>query len=235
MLRSIRRITRRNEVASLQIPVTPSPPATLPVLPQDIGAGHIIDFRFLTLEDQHDYKYSAWSRVYEYPYVLNTLVKLGATSESKIHNTSWGFGGCHVCFKDDLDSLYPRTLHTDIKSSTLPNTGIYDITANLPEFKNKFDFVLNVSTVEEVCCSPRSIINNILDQVAPGGHLIITFDYNPLISGYGSGTIALHEVEELVRQKISQRTPNAITSINSICPNPIHSGLYCGVLVIKKV
>jgi SAM-dependent methyltransferase len=195
----------------------------------------IIDFRFLTLEDQSISKYGAWSRVYEYPYVLNTLAKLGATPNSEIHNTSWGFEGCHVSFKNDLDGLYPRTFHTDIKSSNLPNTGIYDITKNSAELKDKFDYVINVSTVEEVCYSPAHIINNLLDQVKPGGHLIITFDYHPRISGYGQGTIALNEVEALVNSKITQGGLNDITNINSISPQHVHGlTLYCGVLTIKK-
>lgn len=38
--------------------------------------------------------------------VLDVLKKLDSNSKSEIHNTSWGFEGCHVTFKNDLDNLY---------------------------------------------------------------------------------------------------------------------------------
>ena len=63
----------------------------------------IIDFRFLMVSDNCDLKYNAWSRIYEYPYVLNMLMNLGANKNSKIHNSSFGFEGCHLLFKNDLD------------------------------------------------------------------------------------------------------------------------------------
>ena len=96
----------------------------------------VIEFKYLTRNDLFDKKYVAWSRIYEYPYVLNMLTQLDANKNSTIHNTSWGFEGCHVTFKDDLDNLYSNTLHSDIKKSSLKNTTVYDITTpprnNLP-------------------------------------------------------------------------------------------------------
>lgn len=59
----------------------------------------VIEFRYLTRNDVFDKKYIAWSRIYEYPSVLNMLKKLGATKKSTIHNSSWGFEGCHVHLK----------------------------------------------------------------------------------------------------------------------------------------
>ena len=64
----------------------------------------IIDFRFLTILDNYDIMYDAWSRIYEYPYVLNMLINLGANENSKIHNSSFGFEGCHILFKNKLDT-----------------------------------------------------------------------------------------------------------------------------------
>jgi hypothetical protein len=58
----------------------------------------IIEFRFLTTDDNYDLKYNWWSRIYEYKYVLDMISKLGGNSQSKIHNTSWGWEGCHVMF-----------------------------------------------------------------------------------------------------------------------------------------
>ena len=65
----------------------------------------VISFRFLNLDDTKNPKYEAWSRIYEYPFVLDALTKLGASSNSTIHNTCWGFQSCHIEFKNDLDKL----------------------------------------------------------------------------------------------------------------------------------
>jgi ABC-type transporter Mla MlaB component len=54
---------------------------------------------------------------------------------------------------------------------------VLDITAQPPEeYINKFDVVINVSTVEEVDADHLEIIKNLLMQVRVGGYLIITFD-----------------------------------------------------------
>ena len=76
----------------------------------------VIEFKYLTRNDLFDKKYVAWSRIYEYPYVLNMLKKLGANKNSMIHNTSWGWEGCHVTFKNDLDDIYRDEICRDEKS-----------------------------------------------------------------------------------------------------------------------
>jgi ABC-type transporter Mla MlaB component len=54
---------------------------------------------------------------------------------------------------------------------------VLDITVQPPEeYINKFDVVINVSTVEEVDADHLEIIKNLLMQVRVGGYLIITFD-----------------------------------------------------------
>lgn len=193
----------------------------------------VIEFKYLTRNDLFDKKYVAWSRIYEYPYVLNMLKKLGANKNSTIHNTSWGFEGCHVTFKEDLDNLYSNTLHSDIKKSNLKNTTVYDITKkaeyNLIEH---FDFVLNVSTVEEVNCSHVNIINNLLEQVKVGGYLIITFDYNNK-NTTGCGSIQLKEVEKYFNIKLEDDN-NKISGVNSENIEVRNKLLNCGVLVIQK-
>lgn len=189
----------------------------------------VVEFKFLTLDNRSDSKYEAWSRMYEYPYMLDTLAKLGANETSQIHNTSWGFEGVHVVFKNDMDIIYPLTMHSDILYSSLPNTYIYDITTPIcQEFHDKFDFVLNISTVEEVGASNTLILRNLFQQVKPGGYLIITFDYK---DGY-SQSIRLQEVEEFIGKKIDTMPNNALTYLHS---NPnIPYGLQCGVLILQK-
>jgi SAM-dependent methyltransferase len=164
------------------------------------------------------------------------LKQLGATSQSTIHNSSWGFGGCHVTFKNSLDSIYDNVIHTDVRTSTLPKTAVYDITEKSIEYSEKFDFVLNISTVEEVNYKTVTVLQNLYDQVKPGGCLIVTFDH--IIGhtyGYGSGSMLLHEVEEFVGKKLDPIPPDAITPFNSPhITNSLDANLRCGVLVLRK-
>ena len=197
----------------------------------------VVEFRYLTVNDHCDTKYEAWSRIYEYPYVLDTLVKLNANNESTIHNSSWGFEGCHVTFKNNLDGLYKNTTHSDIKESTLTNTIVYDITQKIEEkYINFFDFVLNVSTVEEVNYPNDIVLNNLFEQVKPGGYLIVTFDYDQNICNtFGIGSMNLSCVENYLNKKIQDNHYNSnINGNNSVLPNNLFSGLNCGALVLRK-
>ena len=193
----------------------------------------IQEFRYLTTDDIYDLKYEAWSRIYEYPFVLNSLKKLGATQHSKIHNSSWGYMGCHVTFKNDLDNLYPNTIHSDIQSSKLRNTISYDITKEPYEsLIEQFDFVLNVSTVEEVKFSHVKVVENLLKQVKNNGYLIITFDYN-FKSPKNSSSIQLQEIEKHFDIKL-QDSRNKISGLNSAITQARNQNLNCGVLIIQK-
>ena len=194
----------------------------------------IIDFRFLTILDNYDITYDAWSRIYEYPYVLNMLINLGANENSKIHNSSFGFEGCHILFKNELDRLFPQALHSDIKQSNLSKTFVYDIRMPIQEeYSEFFDFVLNISTIEEVHFDNIQIISNLLRQVKINGYLIITFDY----SSEANDTIDLKEVENYVGCYIENKNPFANISPLK-CVSPTHAlpnNLNCGVLVLKKL
>jgi hypothetical protein len=193
----------------------------------------IIDFRYLTRSDLFNKKYLAWSRIYEYPYVLNVLKELDADATSIIHNTSWGFEGCHVTFKDNLDDVYINTLHSDIKHSKLKRTTTHDITKKAEaKFIEHFDFVLNISTVEEVNYSHVTIIQNLLEQVKVGGYLIITFDYN-VKNTTGVGSLQLKEVEQFLNIKLED-IDNKISGLNSENVEERNKLLNCGVLVIQK-
>lgn len=195
----------------------------------------ILDFRFLTLNDYNDTRYECWSRIFEYPYVLNKLKELGANKSSKIHNTSWGFLNWHIRFKDDLDKEYENCIHSDIRTSNLVKTMYYDITKSIEDkYKNYFDFVINVSTIEEVPFDNIKIINNLLEQVKPGGYLIVTFDYDKNnCNTYGNGSMNLDEIEQFINRKIIF-TEDMINGNNSPCRESHWSNLNCGVLIIKK-
>jgi hypothetical protein len=198
----------------------------------------VIDFRFLTTKDLYDTKYEAWSRIYEYPLVLQKIKELGGNSTSLIHNSSWGFAGVHILFKNDLDSIYPNTIHSDIYiPQEYPNVIKYDITKPIEsKYHNYFDFVLNVSTVEEVPFNNVNIIENLLQQVKINGYLIITFDYsNRTFTKEGQGSLNLNNVEFFLNKKIESRPENILNGSNSFLPCNTWSHLNCGLLIIKKL
>ena len=196
----------------------------------------VISFRFLNLDDTKNPKYEAWSRIYEYPFVLDALTKLGASSNSTIHNTCWGFLSCHIEFKNDLDKLCNNVLHSDIRPSNLKNTIIYDATKKIEDkYINYFDFVINVSTIEEINHPNIEVFNNLLEQVKPGGYLIVTFDYDKNnCSSYGQGSMNLSEVETYVGQSCTPLEINSINGSNSILPQHYFQNLNCGILILKK-
>ena len=188
----------------------------------------VLDFRFLSTEDICDDELfndgHAWSRCYEYPIVLNLMDKY-LNTESTVHNSSWGFQGIHTIFKESLDKKYKNVLHSDIKFSNLPNTMVYNILEEPPEkFKNYFDCVLNISTVEEVGGDHTQIIKNLYNQVKAGGYLICTFDYPG---------IQLEKVENFINKKI-KIPKNLLNGSNSVVKNNRYSNLNCGLLVIEN-
>lgn len=107
-----------------------------------------------------------WSRIYEYPFALKWC-------QGAIHNTSWGYEGIHVTFKDALDSMFVDVVHSDQRGPE-----IWDITTPpRAEWLGRFDTLLSISTLEEVRGSHPAIIEqNFLPQVKPDGHVVITFD-----------------------------------------------------------
>jgi SAM-dependent methyltransferase len=189
----------------------------------------LLEFRKLNLSDEYSEKYNdgfAWSRVYEYQLVLNLLKKYyGENKDISIHNTSWGFDGIHVIFKNDLDTNYPNTIHSDIKPSNLKNTIVYDITQQpSDELKDKFDVVMNISTLEEVNFDHLKSFNNLLEQVKTGGLLIITFDYPGL---------QLEKFEKLFNDTL-KTTDNDLNGSNSKLVNKHWSHLSCGLIILRK-
>jgi len=190
----------------------------------------VIDFRFAKATDTHDDKYSqagAWSRLFEYPYVIDFIKmhKLKDFSIPEIHNTSWGFEGIHVTFRDDLD-LLGTAIHSDIRNSEFRETYYYDITEENKEFEKKFDFVVNVSTIEHLDTANNRLtaIKNLMKQVKVGGYLILTFDY-PRVN--------LNEIETLVGVKC--KVPeNALNGANSINPNQAYKDLNIVYLTLRN-
>jgi SAM-dependent methyltransferase len=187
----------------------------------------VIDFRFAEATDKFNVKYEAWSRIYEYEYVLDFIKwnMYKGMEKPKIHNTSWGFEGVHVIFRDDLD-LIGECVHSDIVHSNQRETYFYDITTENKVFENKFDFVLNVSTIEHLNIAKERVlaIQNLFKQVKNGGYLILTFDY-PRVN--------LLEIESLVNSKCKEPI-NPLNGKNSFCQNMNYKNLNIVYLILRK-
>jgi len=188
----------------------------------------IIDFRFANKSDKFDLKYEmnlVWSRCYEYKYVLD-FIKNNKKEKTNIHNSSWGFEKVHVLFRDELD-IIGECVHSDIVKSDFRKTYFYDITTQNEEFKNKFDFVLNISTIEHLHSAKNRLlaISNLFEQTKAGGYLIISFDYP---------SVDLDEIEKLVNKKC-EICIDRLNGENSVVKNTKNKHLNIVYLILKKI
>ena len=111
----------------------------------------VLEFKLVDIDYKFDYKWGWWSRVYEYELVLQKLHDLNDLKQTWIHNTCWGYQGCHILFKTELEYEFSNVINSDIQPSSVENTEVYDLKTPCPsEWEEKFDFVLNVSTIEEI-------------------------------------------------------------------------------------
>ena len=169
----------------------------------------------------------AWSRIYEYPYVYN-FIKDKFKNKQKIHNTCWGLDNtkCHVKFKNVLEDQFgiENVTNSDIKRSNLNNTEIYDVTKKEDNYKERFDYVVNISAIEEIKFDHLSIVKNLYSQVNENGYLILTFDLPGL---------QLSNIENFLNMKIDQ-VETVLNGSNSIIEYSRYSHLNCGVLIIQK-
>lgn len=185
----------------------------------------ILEYRKIRLSDRSDRKYEAWSRIYEYPLVLDKIREYSTGTDISIHNSSWGFNEIHAGFKSDLESEFREIVNSDLLPSDVPNTEIWDITKAPPvSYIDKFDVVLNVSTVEEVDADHLAIIENLISQIKPGGLLIMTFDMPGM---------QLKKLNSLVKQQLKEYDDN-INGANSVLPTKKYSHLNCGLLVLRR-
>ena len=188
----------------------------------------IVNFRYITKNDEFDDTYPHWSRKWEYPTVFSIIKSLESefNNNPKIHNSSWGFDvEHHQRFKGVLEkefSAYNIT-NSDILYREIPNTCIHDITQPPNDaFKESFDIVLNVSALEEIPGDHLLYLQNLLEQVKPNGYLIITFDLPGL---------QLEKIEDFFRIRLSQKNyDNRIVGSGA----PWFDGLNVGLLVVKK-
>jgi hypothetical protein len=186
----------------------------------------VLDFSYIDVQSPYELKWGWWSRVFEYELAISKLKKLGVSEDSVLHNTCWGYHGSHILFKNELEGISKNVTNSDILASEVPNTCVLDLrsTPN-KELLNKFDFVINISTIEEIPFSHIKVIENLLSMVKRGGYLIATFD----IPG-----LQLKEIEDLFKVKISE-TPEPVTGRNSPYPMYEFENLKVGYFVLRKV
>lgn len=188
------------------------------------GKFDLINFGLFDKNDSHDTKWIWWSRIYEYPWVIETIKETGLHDSTEIHNTSWGYSELHLDFKQELEGLARTVINSDINVSRCPNTFVYDITRKPPQlWKHRFNYVVNISTVEEIVGSHLKVIHNLLLMVKPGGHLLLTFDLPGL---------QLKSFQKLFGPLNVPKDP--VNGCNSKVPIREFSYLNCGYLAIRR-
>lgn len=188
-------------------------------------------FRFATIHDSHIRDFKWWSRPYEYSFAMN---QMGTKDKLKIHNTSWGSDNikkwgqdaCHdqQLFRMMLDCL-GSVYHSDIELSEKFDTYQYDITKDETDFHEKFDYVINISTIEHLSHAVQfNVIMNLLKQVKMGGKLICTFDYP---------RVDVTHLESKLNKKLEIGN-DILNGKNSIHPNMKYEKLNIVFLSISK-
>jgi hypothetical protein len=186
----------------------------------------VLEFSLISADSPFDLKWGWWSRVYEYDLAIEKMKKLGLKDSSKIHNTCWGYHGSHILFKNELEKLSKNVTNSDLITSDIPNTTTYDLRNHMPSnWVEEFDFVVNISTIEEIPFSHVRIVENLLTMVKPNGYLIATFD----IPG-----IQLDEISKLLNRPIED-VVNPLRGDNSPYQMNEFSNLRVGYLVLKKL
>lgn len=185
----------------------------------------VLEYRMLSRSDESDVTFRAWSRAYEYPLVIRTLHSLGLTSDARVHNTSCGSEAIHLQFAMRMENeVHAKFTHSDLfQSVSLPKYTTYDITR--PWAWEKQDVVINISTVEHLPKDKRlTALQNLIDQLKPGGHLILTFDW-PRVSN--------QEIERFFGAKMTD-TPERLNGGNSKIRDPRYKHLNIIFLHVEK-
>jgi len=145
----------------------------------------ILEFKYFSTNDPYDVKWEAWSRVYEYPFVIKWLqtIKLENHGEEwdypRIHNTGCWWGAIHLQFAEGLEKFWNLTSSdTDGRRDWgLPNNyKTYDI---LKQCGFQSEIVLCISTLEHLSDQVLAI-QNLLDATKDWWYLIITLDCPPI-------------------------------------------------------
>ncbi len=178
-------------------------------------------FRYLTPADKADRRWVAWSRCYEYPFVLDALGPRLKT----VHNAACGGSNpCHVNFANELNN--GRTIYNsdidEVNSFRFRNWFRHDANNKLDR---TFDAVVFISTLEHMAGSDTDeVMRNLMSQVAPGGKLILTFDVPD---------IDIRKMETFLGVRCEEPGPR-LSGLNSIMPEPVHAHLNIAVLSMLR-
>ena len=179
-------------------------------------------FSYFSNSDYYDLKWGQWSRIYEYPFVINTIKKLWLFNPT-IHNTwCWGWD-IHLQFAKELEN-YWIVLNTDNESwhwGILPNNFMkYDL---LTKCNYKSDIVLCISTLEHLR-NPLVALQNLIEATKEWWYLIITLDSPP---------VDLKQIEDYLWMKCKD-IENKVNPKNSVIPNYAFDTINIVKLVIQK-
>ena len=188
-------------------------------------------FSYFSSQDPYDLRFAhevCWSRIYEYPFAIAEIKNINR-HQVTLHNAAWGHSGIHLVFKSCIDQMNLVAIHSDIKQSSYYNTVFWDISSQPNEaWVDRFDLVLNISTLEELSYSHVEAIKNHLVQLTFGGKFVCTFDVPGL---------QIESVEKFLDERIVQPS-NRLNPRNSKCPDNI-LGLpeeyTVGYLVIERI
>jgi len=186
----------------------------------------VLEFSYIDISSPFNLKWGWWSRVYEYELAISKLKSLGVQQESSLHNTCWGYHGSHILFKKELESISQNVTNSDALFSEIENTTTHDLRGSVPEnWIGKYDFVINISTIEEIPFSHVKIVENLLSMTKNYGYLIATFD----IPG-----LQLDQIEKLLKRKI-QHVEQPLRGDNSPYQMNEYSDLKVGYFVLRKL
>ena len=178
-------------------------------------------FRLFAPGDPCDLEFGNWSRIHEYPAVLNELGAIHKRGRLRVHNTA--AGGEFVCHRQFMEALRAYdTLHTDL----VVRDGVcfYDIREPAPEWDRAFDAVVCISTLEHLLPDEqRRALENLARQVRAGGRLVITFD----LPGADLGLLERIAGCRITRQAVP------LNGSNSRLPNPRFTDLNVGLLSLS--
>lgn len=138
----------------------------------------VVEFKYFSKDDECDTKRLAWSRIYEYDWVLKQLLSLWI-KEPLIHN-SWCWGWTiHLEFAQELEN-YWTIINTDNDNwqwSKVPNNFLkYDI---LKSCNFEADIVLCISTLEHLSDQVLAL-SNLIEATKEWGYIIVTLDSPPV-------------------------------------------------------
>ena len=186
------------------------------------------EFRWLRTTDHKMKEFSNWSRPYEYAFALDRIKSLSLVNPA-IHNTCCGYSSLHMDFAKMLNELSTRTVHSDFKPyvmvgddiQTAPSFGRNSFGIDVEQYDieqpnvNRFDVVVCISALEDIVYvrgqnTIGKVMDNLLEQLVPGGRLLITCDYPG---------IDIQTLEDILKQPFDHT-------------GPILTDTYCNIIAM---